>query len=298
MENYWVIDEKTYLKVLEMLIDKFQPFKDFTNYISFAESLLSYNLRVDNGIDIDFNRYEVLFLYFSVFDQITLNKQDTEDIRCTEKLIKKQIKHLQTISLNPIDRTQEDKLVYQICRMLHYSYPGDALTDYEKWFYKIYPWGSILYNEKTLEELKEILIQEEKDYLEGFEKHKNAIIEYIDWLKNGNTGIAAEIDKIIEKTNYPRINDIKTHYLRVKDIFSALQHVDEKDLNVLDRFLSSVIINAPGDAVERNKQLKKLKQQIEQCKQTHKQNNTPVLTIQNAQQVIDNQNGIINNFKK
>ena len=40
-------------------------------------------------------------------------------------------------------------------------------------------------------------------------------------------------------------------------------------------------------------QIKKLKQQIEHCKQTHKQNNTPVLTIQNAQQVIDNQNGII-----
>jgi hypothetical protein len=30
-----------------------------------------------------------------------------------------------------------------------------------------------------------------------------------------------------------------------------------------------------------------------QILKTHKQNNTPVLTIQNAQQVIDNQNGTI-----
>ena len=78
MEKYWVLDDKTYMKVLEMLIDKFQPFEELLSYIAYAESLLSYNLRVDNGINVDFNRYEVLFLYFSVFEHITLNKEDTK----------------------------------------------------------------------------------------------------------------------------------------------------------------------------------------------------------------------------
>lgn len=297
MDKYWVFNVKTYFETFEMLSNKFQPFKDFMNYVHQGEEIIFYNRRLYLEHRLSFLKCEFLYLYFSVFDQITLNKKDTDDICCTEKLIKKQIQYLQTISPYPIDRLQEDKLVYQICRMLHYTYPEDALTDYEKWLYKIEPLGSSLYNEKTPEKIKE-KIPDEKAYLEGFEKHKNAIKEYIDWLKKGNTGIAAEIDKIIEKNNYPRITDIKIEYLRIKDMFNALLHVDEQDLNVLDRFLSSVIINAPGDAVERNEQLKKLKQQIEHCKQTHKQNNSQMLTIQNAQQVIDNQNGIINNFKK
>jgi hypothetical protein len=232
-----------------------------------------------------------------------LNKQDTKSTCSIEKLIKNEFKYLQTISPYPIDRTQEDKLVDQICKMLRYSYPGDTLTNYEIWLYKIEHYYSICeelnIEECTLEEFKEkICLKNEDDYFKGFEKHKNTIIEYIDWLKKGNTGIAAEIEKIINETSFKRIPDIKIEYLRIKDMFNALEHVDEKDLNVLDRFLSYLIINAPGGEVERNKQLKKLKQQIEHCKLIHKQNNTPVLTIQNAQQVIDNQNGIINNFKK
>jgi hypothetical protein len=290
MEKYWVFNVGTYFETFEMLSNKFKPFKDFMNYVHQGEEIIFYDRLLYLEHRLSFLKCEFLYLYFSVFDQITLNKKDTDYL--TENLIKNQIQYLQTISPYPIDRTQEDKLVYQICRMLYYTYPEDALTDYEKSIFEIEPWGSSLYNEKTPEKIKE-KIPDEKAYLEGFEKHKNAIKEYIDWLKKGNTGIAAEIEKIIEKTNYPRINDIKIEYLRIKDMFNALQHVDEKDLNVLDRFLSSVIINAPGDAVERNKQLKKLKQQIEHCKLIHKQNNTPVLTIQNAQQVIDNQNGTI-----
>lgn len=288
MEKYWVFNVGTYFETFEMLSNKFKPFKDFINYVHQGEEIIFYDRLLYLEHRLSFLKCEFLYLYFSVFDQITLNKKDTDDICCTENLIKKQIQYLQTISPYPIDSLQEDKLVYQICRMLYYTYPEDALTDYEKWLYKIKPWGSLLYNEKTPEK-----IPDEKAYLEGFEKHKNSIKEYIDWLKKGNTGIAAEIEKIINETSFKRITDIKIEYLRIKDIIHALEHVDEKDLNVLDRFLSSVIINAPGDAAERNEQLKKLKQQIEHCKQTHKQNNTPVLTIQNAQQVIDNQNGII-----
>lgn len=292
MEKYWVFDVESYFEIIEMLSNKFKPFKDFMNYVLQGEEIIFYDRLLYLDHELSTFRCEFLYLYFSVFDQITLNKKDTKSICYTENLIKNQIQYLQTISPYPIDILQEDKLVYQICRMLHYSYPGDALTDLEKSLYKIEPWGSSLYNEKTPEKIKE-KIPDEKAYLEGFEKHKNTIIEYIDWLKKGNTGIAAEIEKIINETSFKRITDIKIEYLRVKDMFNALQHVDEKDLNVLDRFLSSVIINAPGDAAERNEQLKKLKQQIEHCKQTHKQNNTHVLTIQNAQQVIDNQNGII-----
>lgn len=282
-DNYWVIDKSTGKFVEFQLQKKFKKFDNLISDLGLIYFSFSTRMYFNEYINYDTSKYKVefLYLYFSIIDQIALDKTNNKNL--AEHTMKNKIQYLQAISPTPID----DKITNEITRFL-YNLISIVHPDFDCLFLPLFK-----LNLTQCDANIDFFSEEDVHTLEILGNIKRNATTYINWLKKGNTGIAAEIDKIIEKTNYRRIIDIKTHYLRVQDIFPALQHMDEKDLNVLDRFLSYLIINTPGDEVERNKQLKKLKQQIEHCKQTHKQNNTPVLTIQNAQQVIDNQNGTI-----
>lgn len=271
MKKSWVLETNAMEQVAKLL----QQNKCYSGweyiYIYVSQAI---DTTIEKDPKLKLYKNEIFYLFLATLDELILNLSAA--YRAYEYLLPKYIKNRCDFLLNhgdTIDNFDAEAtidFVYMLLCTIKPFIMGWIEEEQGDYFESVDTIEAI----RTTYNYLQNYYSDKKGFTIDIQKH---IQEYVKFIYNKECGTAAYIEEYIKNKSLERIITIRTNSIPVSAIINHLEYVDAKDLDSIERFISSLIIEGFGDPSERNVQIKELKETVIKLKKDYQQSLTPLI---------------------